>query len=86
MKKGEKEREKREIERKRERKEREKREIERNRKKKREKGRKRCPGSIIINLHSILKKKYIGRNARNLKKWPAGYTVGKYHDKSSCRS
>ena len=31
--------------------------IERNREKKREKERKRCPGSIIINRHSILKKK-----------------------------
>ena len=36
------------------------------------KGKKRCPGSIIINLHSIRKKKtkYIGRNAQNLKKLP----------------
>ena len=30
---------------------------ERNREKKREIERKRCPGSIIIDLHSILKKK-----------------------------
>ena len=37
------------------------------------KERKRCPGSIIINLHSISKRKirYTGRNARNLKKWLA---------------
>ena len=34
-----------------------KRERERKREKKREKERKLCPGSIIINLHSILKKK-----------------------------
>ena len=39
----------REIERKRER-------NERNREKRREKERKRCPGSIINNLHSIVKK------------------------------
>ena len=57
-----KEREKwREKREKRERKERKKREKEknreRNREKKREEERKRCPGSIIINLHSILKKK-----------------------------
>ena len=48
---------------KREKRERKEREIERKGGKKREK---RCPGSIIINLHSILKKKktkYIGRNA-----------------------
>ena len=29
---------------------------------------------------------YIGRNAQNLKKWIAGYTVVHYHYKSSCRS
>ena len=49
----EKKREKREKERKREK----RREKERKREKKREKERKRCPGSTIINLHSIRKKK-----------------------------
>ena len=52
-----------------------KRENERKRERKREKEReKKCSGSIIINLHSILKKKklyiYIGRNAQNLEKLP----------------
>ena len=59
----------REKERKRE-KNKKKREKERKRENKIERE-KRCPGSIIINLHSILKRKtkYIGRNSRNLKKW-----------------
>ena len=33
--------------------------------------------------------KYIGRNAQNLKKWPADvniYIIANYHYKSSCRS
>ena len=81
----EKEREKeRENERKRERK-------ERKREKKREKEIKRCPGSIIINLHSIRKKTktmYIGRNAQNLKKLPGPVLdhYSYYPYKSSCRS
>ena len=50
-----------------ERKEREKNEREKNREKKKEKERKRCPGSIIINLHSIRKKKKLCILAEMLK-------------------
>ena len=46
-----------------------------------------CYGKIIINLHSILKKKtkYIGRNAWNLKKWLrcGRCIIDRYHYKNS---
>ena len=83
------EREKREIQRKREK----KREIARKREKKREKERKRERKDVQGQLLSIFiqfskgKTKYIGRNAQNLKKLPPRRpVVAHYHYKSSCRS
>ena len=71
------------------------RETEGNREKKREKERNRCPGSIIINLHSICKRLKLELNvlAKILKISQSGCCRGSYytiiehrHYKSSCWS
>ena len=71
LKKREKREKKREKERRSERKERNREKKREKREKRREKERNRCPGQLLSICIQITKRKtkYIGRNARNFKKW-----------------